>query len=37
VQVRLFELTVGNVKKRNRVYSQKEILETIEEAVGKHG
>jgi hypothetical protein len=36
VQARLFELTVENVKKRNRAYSQKEILEAIEEAVGAH-
>jgi Ribbon-helix-helix domain len=36
VQARLFELTVENVKKRNRTYSQKEILEAIEEAVGAH-
>lgn len=37
VQARLFELTVENVKKRNRTRSQKEILEAIEEAVGAHG
>ena len=36
VQARLFELTVENVKKRNRTYSQKEILEAIEEAVDAH-
>lgn len=36
VQARLFELTIENVKKRNRAYSQKEILEAIEEAVGAH-
>lgn len=36
VQARLFELTVENVKKRNRACSQKEILEAIEEAVGAH-
>ena len=29
VQARLFELTAENVKKRNRAYSQKEILEAI--------
>ena len=34
VQARLFDLTVENVKKRNRAYSQKEILEAIEDAVG---
>lgn len=34
VRARLFELTVENVKKRNRPYSQKEILAAIEEAVG---
>lgn len=33
VQARLFELVVRDVKKRNRAYSQKEILETIEEAI----
>ena len=33
VQARLFELVVRDVKKRNRTYSQKEILETIEEAI----
>ncbi len=33
VQARLFELTVRNLKKRNRVYSQKAILEAIEEAL----
>jgi hypothetical protein len=33
VQTRLFELTVANVKKRNRVYSQKEILTAIEDAL----
>lgn len=36
VQARLFELTVEGVKKRNRSYSQKEILEAIEEALGTH-
>ncbi len=36
VQVRLFELAVKSVKKRNRAYSQKEILEAIEEAVGAY-
>jgi len=34
VQARLFELTVGGIKKRNRAYSQKEVLEAIEEALG---
>lgn len=33
VQVRLFELTVTSVKKRNRTYSQKEILAAIEDAL----
>ncbi len=37
VQARLFELTVENVKKRNRAHSQKEILEAIEAAVGARG
>lgn len=32
VQARLFELVVLDVKKRNRAYSQKQILEAIEEA-----
>ena len=36
VQARLFDLTVENVKKRNRAHSQKEILEAIEEAAGAH-
>ena len=36
VQARLFDLTVENVKKRSRAYSQKDILEAIEEAVGVH-
>jgi hypothetical protein len=36
VQARLFELTVESVKKRNRSYSQEEILEAIEEALGTH-
>ena len=34
VQARLFELVVQDVKKRNRAFSQVEILEAIEEAVG---
>jgi hypothetical protein len=33
VQARLFELVVQDVKKRNRVYSQKQIFEAIEEAI----
>lgn len=33
VQARLFELTVQNVKQRNREYSQDEILEAIDEAL----
>lgn len=33
VQARLFELTVRNLKKRNRATSQKAILEAIEEAL----
>ncbi len=33
VQARLFELTVGDIKERNRQYSQEEILEAIEEAI----
>ena len=33
VQTRLFELMVGDVKKRSRAYSQKEILMAIEEAL----
>ena len=32
--LRLFELTVENVKKHNRAYSQKEMLEAIEKAIG---
>ena len=36
VQARLFELTVGNVKQRNRAFSQQEILEAINEAVGAY-
>jgi len=32
VQARLFELVVSDVKKRNRAFSQKQILEAIEEA-----
>lgn len=36
VQARLFELTVEDVKKRNRSYSQKKIQEAIEEALGIH-
>jgi hypothetical protein len=31
---RLFELTVGDVKERNRKQSQDEILEAIQEALG---
>lgn len=33
VQARLFELTVEDVKQRNRDYSQDEILEAIDEAL----
>ena len=33
VQARLFELTVTSLKRRNRTYSQKEILATIEDAL----
>ena len=33
VQARLFELTVQEVKQRNRNYSQEEILEAIDEAL----
>jgi len=33
VQARLFELTVQDIKKRNRSYTQKEILDVIDEAV----
>ncbi|HLQ24615.1 MAG TPA: ribbon-helix-helix domain-containing protein [Acidiferrobacterales bacterium] len=33
VQARLFDLTVRDIKKRNRSYSQKEILDAINEAV----
>ena len=33
VQARLFELTVKDVKQRNREYSQDEILEAIDEAL----
>jgi hypothetical protein len=33
VQSRLFDLMVGDIKKRNRRYSQKEILDTAEEAL----
>ncbi len=33
VQARLFELTVEDVKKRNRQYSQNEILQAIEETM----
>ncbi len=33
VQVRLFELTVQDVKQRNREYSQDELLEAIDEAL----
>jgi hypothetical protein len=32
VQARLFELVVLDVKKRNRAFSQKQILQAIEEA-----
>lgn len=34
VQARLFELTVRDVKKRNGQFSQEEIMEAIEEALG---
>jgi len=30
---RLFELTVGDVKKRNQAYAQEDILEAIEDAL----
>lgn len=33
VQARLFELTVQDVKQRNREYPQEEILEAIDEAL----
>ena len=33
VQARLFELTVEDVKERNRAYSQDEILDAIDEAL----
>jgi hypothetical protein len=33
VLARLFELTVEDVKERNRAHSQKEIIEAIEEAL----
>ncbi|MDZ7752985.1 MAG: ribbon-helix-helix domain-containing protein [Gammaproteobacteria bacterium] len=33
VQARLFELTVQDVKQRNRYYSQDEIMEAIDEAL----
>ena len=33
VRARLFELTVQDVKQRNRAYSQDEILEAIDEAL----
>lgn len=33
VQARLFELTVQDVKQRNREYSQDEILDVIDEAL----
>lgn len=33
VQARLFELTVQDVKQRNRDYSQDEILDAIDEAL----
>jgi hypothetical protein len=33
VQARLFELTVRDLKQRNRDYSQDEILEAIDEAL----
>ena len=35
VHSRLFELTVENVKERNRSYEQKEVLEAINEALGR--
>ncbi len=35
VQERLFELTLQDVKQRNRNYPQDEILEAIDEAVAK--
>lgn len=34
VQARLFDLTVESVNERNRPYSQNEILEAINEALG---
>lgn len=33
VQARLFELTVQDVKQRNREYSQDEILEAVDESL----
>ncbi|MDX2417230.1 MAG: ribbon-helix-helix domain-containing protein [Xanthomonadales bacterium] len=33
VLARLFDLTVGDIKERNRAHSQNEILEAIEEAL----
>ena len=33
VQARLFELTVEDVKQRNRAYSQDEVLDAIDEAL----
>ncbi len=35
VHSRLFELTVENVKERNRSHDQKEVLEAINEALGR--
>ncbi len=35
VQARLFDLTVQDVKRRNRACSQKEIMAAIEEALGE--
>lgn len=35
VQARLFELTLQDVKQRNREYSQDEILDAIDEALAK--
>ena len=35
VRTRLFELTVDDVKARNRDYPQDEILETIDEALAR--
>ncbi len=36
VQARLFDLTVKNIKQRNRAYSPKEMLDAIDAAVAKN-